>query len=288
MRICDAHNDFLTEIKQTNQKLFYLNNQLIKNRKIKYVCAQVWTFKLKNPIKYIFRLHSYIFKVKGSFNRLINKKVLFCIEGLDFITKSNACEMIDIIKDIKPFSCGIVWNFDNNLGGGALGKSGLTLLGKQVVKELERHKILIDTAHMNRKTFYDFCKITTMPIYNSHSNINSLKRHPRNLTNNQIETIINSKGFIGLSFVKDFISDKTFDLRNISLQIKYFIANFGEDNVGIGSDYFGTKSLPQNLLNYNDFSNLKKDLKNIGLSNSQIRKVFYKNFVRFKYRLENR
>ena len=42
---------------------------------------------------------------------------------------------------------------------------GLSKLGKSVVKILEENNILIDTAHLSRKAFKDFSKITTKPIF---------------------------------------------------------------------------------------------------------------------------
>lgn len=284
MKICDAHNDFLTEIKPFKQKQKYIESHILKNKNIKYICSQVWTLKYKNPIKYINKLY---FSFLSKFSAVKIQKLLFCLEGLDFINKTNLNSALEFIKKIKPFSCGLVWNYDNYLGGGAFGKRGLTRLGKKVVIYLERNGIIIDTAHMNRKTFYDFCRITTNPIFNSHSNIYELKKHQRNLTIKQIKTIINSNGFIGLSFVQKFISDKILDAHDIALQIKYFVDKYGENNVGIGSDFFGTKPLPHYLSNYYQFDNLKIALKNVGLSNKQIKKVLCKNFVKFTNRIGN-
>ena len=53
MKICDAHNDFLTEIKNVTEKANYLKFIIKKNRKIKYVCCQVWTSNFKNPLRQI-------------------------------------------------------------------------------------------------------------------------------------------------------------------------------------------------------------------------------------------
>ena len=79
------------------------------------------------------------------------------------------------------------------------------------LKLLEENNILVDTAHLSRKAFYDFAKITTKPIYNSHANLNTLFAHPRNLTNKQIEKIVQSNGFLGLTIYEHFISkQKTF------------------------------------------------------------------------------
>lgn len=281
MKICDCHNDFLTEIKFKKDKENYIKNEIIKNKKIKHISSVIWTTKLTNVNDFINENFDLINLLKR------NKKFLISFEDLNFVIKNNKIDFdrLNVLFNLKTFSCGLVWNNDNTLGGGAFGKKGLTELGKQLIEILENSNIIIDTAHMNRKTFYDFIKITRKPIYNSHSNIYSLKKHKRNLTDKQIKTIIDSNGFIGLSFVKEFISNKIVDCNKVALQIKFFIDKFGYKNVGIGSDFFGATNLPLDLKNYNEFKFLKKALKELKISNKIIKKIFYKNFIEFKNRV---
>lgn len=279
MKICDCHNDFLTEFKNFEDKKAYIKNSIIKNKYIKKIACVIWTSKLNNVTDFIDKN----FKLLQPYN----KKILLSLEDINFVAEDGEIdfEFLNYLSKYKIFSCGLVWNNDNMLGGGAYGKKGLTNLGKKFVQNLESRKILIDTAHMNRKTFYKFIKITRYPIYNSHSNIYSFKRHKRNLSDNQIKTIINSNGFIGLSFVCEFISDKIVDCNKVALQIKFFIDKFGCDNIGIGSDFYGTTNLPTNLKDYSDLKNLKKSLRNQGVSLKIINKIFYKNFINFQKRL---
>ena len=110
-------------------------------------------------------------------------KTLFGVEDIGFV--KNFYDLQDLVK-LKPFSCTLTWNNDNKFGGGALGKSGFTEFGKFAVNYLEKNKVLIDTAHMNRKSFWEFVDLTTKPIFNSHSNIFSLHKHKRNLNDAQI------------------------------------------------------------------------------------------------------
>lgn len=282
MKICDCHNDFLTELRSRKEKENYIKNTIIKNKNIRFVAAVIWTTEIKNVNSFIGKNYSLI-SLKKRY-----KKMLLSVEDMDFVVSDNNInfDKLNYLCNLKPFSCGLVWNDDNRLGGGAYGKSGLTYLGKVVVCFLEKKNILIDTAHMNRKTFYDFIKITNKPIYNSHSNIYSFKKHKRNLTDKQIKLIIDSNGFIGLSFVQGFIFDKIVDCNKVALQIKYFTDRFGFNNVGIGSDFFGTKDLPCDLKNYKDFKNLKTSLKKLNFTSKQIAKIFYKNFIDFKNRIE--
>lgn len=273
MKICDAHNDFLTEIKTDKEKEDYI--KFLKNNKsIRNVACVIWTSELITPLQTIS-------EIKNNYLSKQNKKLILCIEDLGFINKNNFSFVINKLIEIKPFACGLVWNNDNNLGGGALGNSGLTSLGIKVIKELEKNNIIIDTAHMNEKTFWEFCQITTKPIYNSHCNLSYFKNHKRNINNEQIKKIVLSKGFIGLSFVQTFISNNLIDSNIIAKQLAYFVRNYGDEYIGIGSDFYGTKNLPIDLKTYSQFNNLKSALKKAGLQNKSINKILYKNFNKF-------
>ncbi len=274
MKISDLHNDFLTEISsEKNQKKYF--DYLKRNKRIKHVACVVWTSKLKNPLDYLSMIHN------KYFNKRYKDKFLLCIEDLGFINENNYQIVIKKIIELKPFYCGLVWNHDNNLGGGALGKKGLSKLGIEVVKKLELNNILIDTAHMNEKTFWQFSKITSKPIINSHSNIKYFNLHRRNLSDKQIKRVKLSQGFIGYSFVQSFISKNKVDSKIVARQIHYLVKKYGDEIIGLGTDFFGTNDLPFDLKTYDNINNLKKNLKDLGLSNTSINKILYKNFDNF-------
>ena len=274
MKIFDAHNDFLTSLKTNMERIDYIK-EINKNKNIKKVCAVVWTTKIKNIEKYIKNLQNNVLC------RVNCKKILLCFEDLGFINKHNFDDIIKILLKIKPLYCGLTWNYNNSLGGGAFGDGGLTILGKRVVEELEKNNIIVDTAHMNAKTFNDFAKISTKPIFNSHTNLLKLYWHKRNLSDKQISLIKKSNGLFCMCFVKNFMSNKQIDVNDIAKQISYFINKFGSNNLAIGTDFFGTKNLPKNLIDYNDFKNLRKRLKKNKVKNNEIKKIFYKNISKF-------
>ena len=276
MKIADSHNDFLTYYKTKQQKLNYLYRLTYTDLKI--LNCVFWTTETPNIVQTLIKNK----KILDKNNSKI--KLLFTLEDIGFCNLTN----INLIIGNKVDFCGLVWNYDNNLGGGALGSGNLTNLGKTIIQKLEAHNIIIDTAHMNEKTFNDFIKITTKPIYNSHSNIYKLCRHKRNLKDYQIKKIIKSNGFLGLSFVKDFIKpyDSDYFSMDIAKQIKYIIENYGYNNIGIGSDFFGTEKLPNNLKCYLDIKNLEKDLLSLGIKQNIINKILYENYHDFLVRTE--
>lgn len=275
MKISDSHNDFLTFYKTKQSKKNYLYRLTYTNLKI--LNAVFWTSKTKNPIKELYKNASIISEFKQK-----NIKIIYSIEDVGFCDIKN---ISDLIKANVSF-CGLVWNYNNKFGGGALDDGCLTPLGIKILKELEKNNICVDTAHMNEKTFKDFIKITSKPIYNSHSNIFDLCEHKRNLKGWQISKIIKSNGYLGLSFVNDFITKNgTSNVQEIARQIMYFINKWGSDNVGLGTDFFGTSNLPQNLKSYADIKNLEKELFSLGISENITNKILYQNYYDFLKRL---
>ena len=146
---------------------------------------------------------------------------------------------------VKLFS--LVWNGENELAGGVASEIGLTELGKQAVRELEKNRIIIDVSHLNRMGFWELCEVAERPFIASHSNSFEVCPHLRNLDDLQIEEIIRRKGLIGINFCPIFIngeSDASF--QEIRRHIRHVIALGGEDCIAVGSDFDGA-AMPSRL-----------------------------------------
>src|SRR5262249_3896049 len=63
--------------------------------------------------------------------------------------------------------------FDNEFAGSAHGvrKGGLTPLGKQLVAELERRKMIVDLAHASPQAIADTLAMATRPVIVSHTGV---------------------------------------------------------------------------------------------------------------------
>ncbi len=273
MKISDAHTDFLTEIKNQKEREKYINK--IKN-KIKTISCAVFSTNSTISVKDV---ENYFLETK-KYNKKFKINLLLSIEDFGFV--DNEDELNKLIK-LKPFSVTLTWNYENQYAGGAYTNKGLTKKGINVIKKLEENNILIDTAHLSRKAFNQFSKITTKPIFNSHSNINQLFKHKRNLTDRQIKRIVNTDGFLGLTFYEKFISSEKISCKDIALQLDYLIKKFGHKNFGVGTDLFGVENqyLPKDFKSYFDVENLIYELKQLHYSNKIIKAIFYKNFQKF-------
>ena len=279
MKFCDSHTDFLTAISSKEDREKYVKK--IKACGGEIISAAVFTtdkgFSEKN-------VEDYSREIRG-FSAKYKLRILLSIEDLGFVNKF---EEIEKICALKPLSATLTWNEENQFGGGANSKTGLTQYGVRCVNFLEQENVLIDTAHMSRKSFWDFCKLTLKPIYNSHCNIFSLKIHARNLTDKQIKRIVKSGGFMGLTFYDKFISNRKIFCKDVAAQFDYLIKHFGADNFGIGSDLYGIEpeDLPLDFRGYEDLGNLEAELKKLGHGEKIIEKLFYKNFQDFLNRIK--
>ena len=188
---------------------------------------------------------------------------------------------VPTILQYNPLYIGLTWNDTNRLAGGAFGQGGLTPWGEQVVKQIEQTS-LVDTAHLNEKSFYAFANITQKPILCSHTALASFYKHPRNLTNAQIQTIVQSNGLVGLCFVSEFINGKKHcTVQDIAQEIDYFVEHFGINHIALGTDFYGTKKLPVGIKTYEDIFLLYTKLQNRGYTQKQIEQLFFQNAQTF-------
>ena len=218
------------------------------------ILISVWTTKMQNPMQ---QLQHYRNIIDNTPTRV---KLLLHIEDLWFVNKQNTDDLIKL----RPFSVGLTWNADNNLAGGANCDGTLKPLGRVVIEKLAASGIIIDLAHLNRPSFYAVATLLTslnQKLLCTHTCIAEINPHPRNLTPHQVKTIVDSGGLIGITLVGDFLTaKKRATLCDIYSHIKYFTENFGEDNLAIGTDFFGTTHLPKGLTKYKHFKRLEKFL----------------------------
>jgi membrane dipeptidase len=72
--------------------------------------------------------------------------------------------------------------------------NGLSVLGKQVVVEMNRLGMMIDVSHISEKSFWDIIAITKAPIIASHSGCKVLTDNNRNLTDDQLRALAKGGG----------------------------------------------------------------------------------------------
>jgi membrane dipeptidase len=183
---------------------------------------------------------------------VLNRKIAAVptIEGAYSLEKKNAIELLNQYYDVGVRVVGYVWNSPNALGSGTTGPidMGLTELGYEVTKEMNRLGIIIDVSHMNEKTFWNVLKVSEAPMIASHSCVYSLRNHDRNLTDEQIIALADMGGVINLNYWPELLGETKdiIDIKKLVDHIDYIVNLVGIDYVGLGSDFDGT-TMPNDI-----------------------------------------
>lgn len=225
---------------------------------------------------------------------------IFGIEGLDYLEK---IDDIDVLYSLGLRSTNIVWNHENQFGGGVKADEacGLTELGKKLIEKLIKKRIAIDLSHANEKTFWDIIQICKKykeegkdPIvFASHSNAKSICNVPRNLSDKQILAIKELEGVIGIVSIKRFCID-TIDVGNANIDFEQkYIDNMnyvrklleGVENIAVATDdmkyYYIEPEYYQNVNIYQHYDvkeRISEALRRNHYSNHEIEKILNLNF----------
>lgn len=110
--------------------------------------------------------------------------------------------------------------FDEETKKDSLKQKGLSTLGTDIVKMMNRLGMLVDLSHVGEQTFWDVMKMVTKPVLVSHSCVHALCPHRRNLKDEQIKAIAQNGGVIHLNFYSGFV-DPAFEARSDAFTAKH-------------------------------------------------------------------
>lgn len=203
----------------------------------------------------------------------------------------NKLEHIDYLYQQGVRVMGITWNHDNLLGCGALTKkdTGLTTFGKECIKRMNEVGIIVDVSHTSKQTFWDTIALANNVIA-THSCVNALCEHPRNLEDSQIKEIANHDGVIGICFYKAFLSSSgKADIQTVIDHMRHLKNLVGPNYIALGSDFDGMEKedLPMGIQGVKDINNIAITMRNNGFTSSEIEKIMGLNFVRVLKRIGN-
>lgn len=102
---------------------------------------------------------------------------------------------------------GISYNTANIFGGGCLEpRSPLTRVGRRLVEEIHKLRILLDVGgHTGEQTSLDALEMSTgVPVVCTHTNVAALNPNPRATSDRVLEKIAQSGGVVGVTAISDF------------------------------------------------------------------------------------
>ena len=157
---------------------------------------------------------------------------------------------------------------------------GLTNFGRDVLRMCNELGIVTDLSHANDRTFYETIEQSRLPVTMTHTGVFSLCPHWRCLTDDQIKTLANAGGVLGIAFAPFFIDAEHPTIDRIVEHICYVRDLVGIEHVAIGSDFDGLGDSTAVVGDVSQLVLLTQSMLAHGLSEPEVQQVWGGNFMR--------
>ncbi len=190
--------------------------------------------------------------------------------------------------------------------------SGLTRMGKEVVKEMNRVGMIIDMSHSSEKSTLEAIEYSSVPITISHANPEFWHKAKRNKSNKVLRALSENNGILGLSLYPHHLKNSSnCSVEEFTNMIKDLIELIGVEHIGFGSDLCqdqpdsivewmrvgrwtknmdygegspsnpGFPKMPSWFKDNKDWHKIFENLSQSGLTDNQIKKIQGENWIDF-------
>ncbi len=173
-------------------------------------------------------------------------------------------------------SIGLLHFSANALGAPAKGKGadrdrGLSAIGHEVVREMNRCGVIVDLAHINRKGFFDALAASSQPPMVTHTGVLGVHDHWRNIDDEQLRAVGDRGGCVGVIFARRFLGGAGLDA--VVDHLLHIVDIAGADVPALGSDFDGFVVPPVGLEDVASLPNLTAALARRGVGEDLLRKI---------------
>jgi membrane dipeptidase len=132
----------------------------------------------------------------------------------------------------------MTYNTRNLVGDGCLERSnsGLSNLGRDLVAELNRTRVVMDLSHGGRTTIAEALSEAKAPPVISHTGCRDLHDHPRNVFDTELKALADKGGVVGIYFMPFLVPNGNATKADLIRHIEHAMNVCGEDHVGLGTD----------------------------------------------------
>jgi membrane dipeptidase len=152
----------------------------------------------------------------------------------------NEIDRVDVLYGFGVRGMGITYSEANALGSGLREKndSGLSDLGRAVVKRMNRLGMTIDIAHCGDRTGLEVIAASEKPITITHAGARGLWESRRMKTDETLKKMAEKGGVIGVEAAPHTsqVKGRPHDLDAVMAHVEYCVNLIGVDNVGLGPD----------------------------------------------------
>jgi membrane dipeptidase len=132
----------------------------------------------------------------------------------------------------------LTYNRRNLMGDGCLepANSGLSSLGRELIAEINRRKLLLDLSHAGARTISEGIAASKGPLAITHTGCRALVDVPRNTSDESLKALADKGGVAGIysmCYLKYLAQPHREDLIR---HIEHAVDVAGEDHVGLGTD----------------------------------------------------
>jgi microsomal dipeptidase-like Zn-dependent dipeptidase len=190
--------------------------------------------------------------------------------------------------------------------------TGLTRMGKEVVKEMNRVGLVVDMSHSAERSTLEAIEHSDRPIVISHANPEFWFPALRNKSDKVLKALAESGGLLGCSLYPHHLKDKSnCTLQSFCEMIAKTAEMIGVDHIGIGSDLCqdqpdsivewmrvgrwtksidygegsasnpGFPDMPEWYKDNRDFPNLENGLRSVGFNQVEADKILGDNWLKF-------
>ncbi|MBN2016359.1 membrane dipeptidase [Candidatus Dojkabacteria bacterium] len=216
----------------------------------------------------------------------------------DLENKSEEC--IGFIYSIEGFECfrtledfdefynlgvrvfGFTWDYVNDYAYARKVEEdeGLTVKGKLLVKKMNERRLILDIAHLSENSVKDLDRYFKGTIVSTHSNVRKVCDKNHNLTDDEINIIVERDGVVSLfPIVADTGGKGTFE--DLYRHVEYIAGKWGDNYVAFSSDIYPLPEYPF-IGDHKDILIMKslKDFLLTKCSREEVKKIMYDNWLR--------
>ncbi len=199
---------------------------------------------------------------------------------------------LDLLTQQGLRMVGLVWSGGNGFGSGSGGKPsnrpGLTPLGVDLLKRMERLGLILDLAHADRATFWDAMTLFDGPVLVSHAAVRALFDDERNLDDEQLLGLSQKCGLVGLFYHSKFLTGR----RQATMQdwikhLGYVTRLFGTGLAALGSDFDGGIHVIKGVEDAGMVQVLLRAVRASGFTVAQVQAIASGNALEFFHRTED-